>query len=158
MLLAARTWQQRFAVLDRAFVAKLSPGSPQCEIFWAWRTLEQTHGTIPVQRLADEIGWTRQHLSGAFRDAVGVTPKSAARVFRFERACRLIKDERASLTRVADSCGYFDQAHMTREWKALAGCSPRAWISNELPFLQDYEIAGRDNECDDSGAVHQPLL
>ncbi len=158
MLQSAHTWQQRFAILDRAFVSKLGPGSHRCEIAWAWRTLDQPHGTMPVQLLADEIGWTRQHFTGAFRDAIGVTPKSAARVFRFERACRLIKDERASLTRVAASCGYFDQAHMTREWKALAGCSPGAWISSELPFLQDYEIAGRDNECDDSRSVHQPLL
>jgi AraC-like DNA-binding protein len=110
---------------------------------------------VPIERLADEIGWNRWRLSGRFRDAIGVTPKSAARVFRFECACRLIKDERPGLAHVAASCGYFDQAHMTREWNALAGCSPRAWISSELPFLQDYEIGGCDNERDEFESVHQ---
>ena len=138
MLLAANTWRQCFAILDRAFISKLNPTSPQPEIAWAWRRLEKTHGAVPIRLLADEIGYSRQHFSGRFRDAIGVTPKSAARVFRFERACRLIKDERASLAHVAASCGYSDQAHMTREWNALAGCSPRAWIAGELPFLQDY--------------------
>jgi AraC-like DNA-binding protein len=38
--------------------------------------------------------------------------------------------------------GFHDQAHMVREWHALADCSPRAWILGELPFLQDYEIGG----------------
>jgi AraC-like DNA-binding protein len=163
MLLAARTWPQRFAILDRAFLSKLRPASPPPGIAWAWRRLGQTHGSVPVRRLADEIGWSRQHFRDRFRDAIGVTPKSAARVFRFERACRLIaggwiNGERASLARVAASCGYFDQAHMTREWNALAGCSPRAWISSELPFLQDYEIGGRDNEGDDPESVHQSFV
>jgi len=163
MLLAAGTWRQRFAILDRAFLSKFSPTNPEREIAWAWRRLEKTHGSVPVQRLADEIGWSRQHFSDRFRDAIGVTPKSAARVFRFERACRLIackwnNDERANLAGVAASCGYFDQAHMTHEWNALAGCSPTAWIARELPFLQDYEIGSRHNESDDFESVHQSFV
>jgi AraC-like DNA-binding protein len=38
---------------------------------------------------------------------------------------------------VAAVCGYFDQAHLTHEWRALAGCPPTVWIAEELPFLQD---------------------
>jgi AraC-like DNA-binding protein len=158
MLLAADTWRRRFAILDQAFLSKLNPTNPQPEIAWAWRTLENNHGSVPVQRLADEIGWSRQHFTEQFRDAIGVTPKSAARVFRFESACRLIMDEQPSLAHVAASCGYFDQAHMTREWNALAGCSPRAWVARELPFLQDYEIGGRDTESDDFESVHQSFV
>jgi hypothetical protein len=43
---------------------------------------------------------------------------------------------------VAVASGFHDQAHMVREWHALAGCSPREWIFGQLPFLQDYEIGG----------------
>jgi hypothetical protein len=35
---------------------------------------------------------------------------------------------------------------MTLEWNALAGCTPGSWIASELPFLQDYELAGHDDE------------
>ncbi len=145
-LFAAETWDQRFTILDRAFLSKLSPTSPQPEIAWAWQRLRKTHGLVPVQQLADQIGWSRQHFGNRFRDAIGVTPKSAARVIRFERARRLMKEERAGLAHTAASCGYFDQAHLTREWNALAGCSPREWIARELPFLQDYELGGCENE------------
>ena len=93
-----------------------------------------------------------------FRGAIGVTPKSAARVFRFERACRLIKDERPSLAHVAASCGYFDQSHMTREWNALAGCSPRTWIASELPFLQDYEIGGSYDGRDECESTYRSFV
>ncbi|MGH9722448.1 MAG: helix-turn-helix domain-containing protein [Bryobacteraceae bacterium] len=158
MLRAANTWRRRFAILDRALLSKLNPISPQPEIAWAWRRLQKANGAVPIERLADEIGWSRWRFSGRFRDAIGVTPKTAARVFRFERACQLIKDERPGLAHVAAACGYFDQAHMTREWNALAGCSPRAWISSELPFLQDYELGGRHNESHDLESVHQSFV
>ena len=158
ILLTADTWQQRFAILDRAFISKLNPVSVKPEISWAWGRLAKTHGTAAVQQLADKTGYSRRHFSELFRDATGVSPKSAARVFRFEYACRLIADKRLSLADVAISCGYYDQAHLTREWHALAGCSPKAWIVRELPFLQDYELGGRDNEPDDLGAVHQSFV
>ena len=150
-LVSARTWVQRFEILDRAFLARLrilgaDPVTSRTEISWAWGELARAHGCVPVQSLAREIGWSRRHFGERFRDVMGVAPKSAARVFRFERACRLIKDHRVPLAQVAAACGYFDQSHLTREWHSLAGSSPQAWIARELPFLQDYEVAGRDTE------------
>jgi transcriptional regulator GlxA family with amidase domain len=145
-------------MLDRAFVSKLSPASPRPEIAWAWRRLAKSHGSVRIQLLADEIGYSRRHFGECFREAIGVSPKAAARVFRFERACRLIADNRPSLAHVAIECGYHDQAHLTREWNALAGCSPKVWIARELPFLQDYELGGRDNESDDFESVHQSYV
>jgi AraC-like DNA-binding protein len=145
MLLAAPTWHERFAALDRALLLKLNPFGPQPEISWAWERLAKSHGAVPVQQLADEIGYSRRYFSERFRETIGVAPKLAARVFRFNRACRLIANNRLSLAEVAIGCGYYDQAHLTREWYAFARCSPKAWITRELPFLQDYEIGGNDN-------------
>ena len=122
MLLAAHTWQQRFATLDRAFASKLNPPSVQPEISWAWRRLAKTQGSVSVQQLADEIGYSRWHFTQRFRDGDRRCPKLAARVFRFERACRFIADKRSSLVQVAIECGYYDRPHLIREWRALAGC------------------------------------
>ncbi len=36
----------------------------------------------------------------------------------------------------AQTCGYFDQAHLPNEFNALAGCTPGTWIAEELPFRQ----------------------
>ena len=67
------------------------------------------------------------------------------RIFRFERAYGLISIRRLPLADVAAACGYADQAHMTRDWNAFTGASPKDWIVNELPFLQDYELSGGDD-------------
>lgn len=146
MLRSANSWHQCFAILDRAFASRIHSTNAQPEISWAWERLAKSHGTVRVQKLTDEIGYSRRHFSERFRDVIGVTPKFAGRVFRFERACRLIADHRLNLAHVAIRCGYYDQAHLTREWFAFAGCSPRTWVARDLPFLQDYELGGSDNE------------
>jgi AraC-like DNA-binding protein len=142
----AATWQARFAVLDDVFIRVLIPIERPAAVVWAWRQLAASHGLRSIEGLARSIGWSRPHLTERFRSEFGVTPKTAGRIFRFERACRLIKDTRPRLADVAVACGYYDQAHMTRDWHALAGRSPRAWIAGELPFLQDYELSGRDDD------------
>jgi AraC-like DNA-binding protein len=60
-------------------------------------------------------------------------------VLRFERArAALASGRHATLADVAAVAGYFDQAHMTRDWRDLAGCSPSTWLAEEeLPSVQD---------------------
>ncbi len=142
-LASTRSWSERFQILDQAFISRLQPARAVPEIIGAWRELARTHGGLRIGDLAGAAGWSRRHFVHRFRDSLGVTPKVAARVFRFERACWLIK-QRLTLADVAVASGYYDQAHMNREWRALAGCAPQAWIAAQLPFIQDYELAGGD--------------
>ena len=94
-----------------------------------------------MEALAAAIGWSRRHLTERFHHEVGITPKTLARIARFEHACALLRYGPRDLAGVAVTAGYYDHAHMTREWQALAGCTPTTWIAQELPFLQDYEFS-----------------
>jgi transcriptional regulator GlxA family with amidase domain len=63
-----------------------------------------------------------------------VTPKTAARILRFERATHLVRGARPErLAWIASKCGYHDQAHMTREFRTLAGITPAAYRAAALP-------------------------
>ena len=42
----------------------------------------------------------------------------------------------ATLARVAADCGFYDQAHLAREFRALAGCPPSQWLAEEFRFVQ----------------------
>jgi AraC-like DNA-binding protein len=140
-LACARSWPERFAVLDQVLARVLAPAPPAPEILWAWRKLAAAHGRLAVGALAREIGWSRRHFGERFRAEVGLAPKAAARVLRFERAQSLFAArEPGGIGAVAAACGYADQSHLTREWVALSGSTPRAWLADELPFLQDYEL------------------
>ena len=91
-----------------------------------------SHGLAPVGMLADQVGWSRRHLAQRFTTTFGLTPKVMSRVLRFERAKGLVQaPTRPSLASVAAACGYADQAHLTREWKALAGSAPTQWMRDD---------------------------
>jgi AraC-like DNA-binding protein len=145
-LAAVPAWSERFAILDDVLAARaVEPVSPSPELGEAWRRMRGADGMVRVAELAVEIGWSRRHFGERFRAEVGLAPKQAARVLRFERAGRLLRRGHGDLARLAAECGYYDQAHLSNEWRALAGCTPRTWIAEELPFLQDQEAyAGRD--------------
>lgn len=136
---SAAGWRESFAILDEVLVGwlKARPG-PAPEIARAWQMLASTAGAVEVSNLAAEVGYSRRHLTELFRRELGLTPKTAARVLRFERSRRLIASpERPGLAQVAAAAGYYDQAHMAREWSEIAGCSPTTWMAEELPSVQD---------------------
>jgi AraC-like DNA-binding protein len=138
-LRAAPDWAGRFAVLDEVLLqAATRERPPPDEVRRAWQLLVGSGGSIPVAELAADVGWSRRHLSERFAREVGLSPKQAGRVLRFERATALLRAlPPGGLAEVAARCGYFDQAHLSNEYRALAGCSPRTWLTEELPFLQD---------------------
>jgi len=136
-------WPERFAVLDEILLRRAgrNPGIAP-EVGWAWRQLLRAGGTPRVSELAAGTGWSERHLTSRFRAEIGLTPKAAARVIRFDRARKLLVRNLAGATpgyRLADlaaDCGYFDQAHLAREFRALAGCPPSRWLAEEFRNVQ----------------------
>lgn len=53
--------------------------------------IERAEGLVRIEGIAEEVGWSRRHLAARFRSTFGVTPKVAARLFRFEAATPLLK-------------------------------------------------------------------
>ncbi|HLS76166.1 MAG TPA: helix-turn-helix domain-containing protein [Nocardia sp.] len=139
------SWRARFAVCDEVLTRLASPDRTVApELSWAWRTVVDSAGTASVTRLADRIGWSRQHLTRRFSAEFGLAPKLAARITRFERARRMIASTPSfvTLAQVAASCGYYDQAHLNRDFAELAGCSPTTWLrEEEIPSVQDESTA-----------------
>jgi AraC-like DNA-binding protein len=132
---AATDWPARFAVLDHALGARLEIDQrPPAEVCRAWQRLLASSGTVSIRALAEEVGWSERHLANKFRTEVGLSPKSAARVIRFQRARRLV-GLRAGAD-VAAECGYFDQAHLARDFVAFSGLSPTGWLAAEHPAPQ----------------------
>lgn len=129
----ATGWDDRLDLVEGWIAARLDRAAPAPpEIAWACARLERTGGTLPVGALSDEIGWSRRHLAARFRAQVGVTPKALARLLRFERAVALLAGARAGeveLGQVALDCGYYDQAHFNRDFRAFAGVPPTVYLA-----------------------------
>jgi AraC-like DNA-binding protein len=128
-------------VVQTALVSALGRHGPSDMRAEVGRSLGQLTCGRHVQAVADEVGFSRRHLGELVRAESGLSPKQFQRVARFERSHQLVRAGRP-LALVAANCGYVDQAHLTRDWTALAGCSPRVWMRRELPFVQDAEPGG----------------
>jgi len=136
---SAADWEQRFAAVDSVLLRVLRPErGVRSEIVHAWATLERSNGGIRIAELADEVGFSPRHLDTLLHRETGLGPKTAARVFRFDRATRLLAAG-TPIAAVAAACGYADQSHLTREFTALAGCSPGTWVAEEFRIVQDDE-------------------
>jgi AraC-like DNA-binding protein len=133
-LAAAPDWPQRFAMLEAELEAIAVRGRGEQgvlpEVGYAWDRLEETGGNLRIADLAREAGWSRRHLAEKFRVETGLAPKAAARVIRFERACnRLRGPDRPPLAQVAADGGYVDQAHLSRDFRDLAGLTATEWLA-----------------------------
>jgi AraC-like DNA-binding protein len=134
-LACAAGWTARFAILDRFILDRVQRARrPSPDVDWAWRRLRATGGLLPVGELARELGCSRRHLIGRFREQIGPAPKTAARLVRFQRTVRLLeRHERDRFAEIAQRCGYYDQAHMNREFRELAGTAPGEFVARLLP-------------------------
>lgn len=80
---------------------------------------------VPVRVLTGELGMTPNRFIRHFRAAVGLTPKRFARVRRFGRVLESVElGRRVDWSSVAVGCGYFDQAHLIREFREFSGMNP----------------------------------
>jgi len=131
----ASSWEARFDLMDRVLARRLAAARPlEPELEGAWRRLVATAGAVPVAELAREAGWSRRHFTARFTRATGLAPKTFARVLRFQRAKNLLGAAGGpSLCEVALNCGYYDQAHLNRDFRAFAGCRPTELMARRLP-------------------------
>lgn len=139
-LSAADTWTARFAILDEALVRQIgrTTGEAPPEVRHAWRRLTGTTAPPPMNTLANEVGWSRRHLTKRFHQEVGLPPRQLRRVLRFERSLTLLRTGQwRTMADLAAAAGYHDQPHLLHEWADLAGCTPTTWLTQEHPYIQD---------------------
>ncbi|WP_412074720.1 helix-turn-helix domain-containing protein [Streptomyces xanthophaeus] len=120
------SWQDRLALTD-GFLRRRAEAAPPmaAEVAATWDAIVAGRGRVRVGDLAASCGWSRKRLWARFSSQVGLTPKRAAMLVRFDHAARaLLAGEPVGV--VAAACGYADQSHLHRDVQALAGCTPGA--------------------------------
>ncbi|ROU04100.1 helix-turn-helix domain-containing protein [Histidinibacterium lentulum] len=126
---ATDDWPGRFALVER-FLQGRFLHAPSALTEGAWTLMMRAHASLRVEQLAAELGVSRKHLSRRFQHEIGLRPKTVARILRFRRSLTTIRAAGGStdLADIAAAGGYADQAHMTREFQALGGGTPRSLI------------------------------
>lgn len=103
-------------------------------------------GTVKVEPLAGELGVSRRLLEMKFKAVYGISPKHLARNIRLRKAAKLLAaSQTPSLTETAYACGYFDQSHFIRDFKAVTGKTPSRFFRH-TPLVYDLLVKKADAE------------
>jgi len=147
-LAGARSWEDRFAVTEAWLIRRCQAGSRAVrrsldpEVAWAWNRMLAGHGRVRVDTLAAEVGWSRKRLWSRFYAQIGLQPKRAAKLVRFDHAAHRLAAGDAAAQVAADG-GYTDQSHLHRDVVAFTRTTP-ALVADE-PWLAVDDIVWPDH-------------
>jgi len=97
--------------------------------------IQSNEGRCSVTEISELLGWSPRHLERQFLSRIGIGPKTLVRTIRFQTLLKLIRTSSPpEWSTLALDCGFFDQAHLIREFKRFSGESPQAF------FSQDYAL------------------
>lgn len=126
-LLQARTIPELLYGLSRAIAARAPSESTSARLARrAARRFEASE--TRVETVAAELGVSTRHLHRAFVDSIGLAPKEFARGVRLQRAIREATRSR-DWSAIARDAGYYDQAHLIGDFRALTGLTPTAFVA-----------------------------
>ncbi|MFB7876139.1 helix-turn-helix domain-containing protein [Nocardia sp. NPDC056064] len=142
-LRVAPGWDARFAIVRAELLRRGAAGSRvDPEVAFAWRRIVVSQGRIRVDALAGEVGWSRKRLWARCKAQLGVTPKQAAQLVRFDNAAhRLAAGDSPAV--VSAESGYADQSHLSRAAVSFTGLTPATLATAPWLSVDDVAWAGR---------------
>ena len=107
------------------------------EVAAAWQVAQATGGRRRIEELARTVQLSPRQLRTLMIAETGLSPKQLCRQFRFDGVVARLANGDRTLAQIAADGGYADQAHLTREFRQVAGCSPTQWLAEERRNIQD---------------------
>jgi AraC-like DNA-binding protein len=95
--------------------------------------IAKQHGVISISRLARALSVNSRKLERNFLERVGLGPKRLCRILRFQRVLQAVERfNTGEWAAVAVECGYYDQAHLIRDFRDFSGLTPAALFSADM--------------------------
>jgi AraC-like DNA-binding protein len=117
---------ERLAILGATVRPPASTPNP---VQRAIETVTSSHGDIDLDWVARQAGMSERQFRRRCLEESGLAPKQLCRVLRFRRACAL-GERGLPWGLIAAEAGYFDQAHLIRDFREFTGDTPMSVFSN----------------------------
>lgn len=136
-LLDAPTPQAKFRVLETTLRDQLTASNTPSFVDEAVAIVRAHEGNLSVNTLVEQTGYSHRHVVDRFRVRVGLSPKRFCRVVRFQAMLSRAQNDAVDWSQLALACGYYDQAHLIRDFQAFASMTPTAY-RNRAPAEQNH--------------------
>jgi AraC-like DNA-binding protein len=136
-VLTATTPRAMLEVLERCLLEILkAPGRLHPAVIYMAGELNICAGPARVHAVTERIGLSQRRLAQLFHEQVGVSPKTFHRVRRFQHTLQRLRGVRqVDWADLAVECGYYDQAHLSRDFRQIAGMTPSAYLAAATEHL-----------------------
>jgi AraC-like DNA-binding protein len=134
-----QTIEERFKVAEGFLLEKLKQFQRKEEnTDNAIKLIRKTKGELSIEDICAATGIPKKQLERKFVAAVGVTPKLFSRITRFLFICQHLEEQKhKTLTQLTHDCGFYDQAHFIKEFKAFSGFTPKAFYEKANIYFSE---------------------
>ena len=125
----------RVALLEAALRRRLAAGdgAPHPAALHAAQLIAASGGRRPLREVADAVGLGERRLQQLFRQQVGLSPGAWRRLARLHACLRALRRPAvAGWAELALDGGFYDQAHLANEFKALCGLTPTEFLGRAI--------------------------
>jgi AraC-like DNA-binding protein len=138
-LYQASTIEAKFWTLEQKLCRKLTENAARLDVVqYALQSISSQKGTLSIKALSENIGISQKHLASQFKKYVGVSPKTMARLYRFQQVLHTIDPAQpTNWTQIAYDFDYYDQSHFNKEFAAFTGFSPTEYMANRYAVYGD---------------------
>lgn len=107
-------------------------------VSYAIGNIERAGGSVSIKDVAARAGCSTRQLERRFRNSVGISPKLFSRMQRFQDVLRVAGGPDSDWIKAAVRCGYYDQAHLIRDFREFSGKTPTALLDREIDFTRRF--------------------
>ena len=140
---SARTLAEKAAAADAFLLSQLRDPKYESQLLALAATIIDRSGLVSVDQLASDAGVSSRQLERRFQREVGLGPKLLARILRFQQVFRAVEQGNAAWADVAVECGYYDQAHLIRDFNQFAQQTPAVLFASQSPLTESFTRKGR---------------
>lgn len=106
----------------------------------------ESGGLVLVDQLANDAGISSRQLERRFLREIGLGPKLLARIIRFQQVFRAVEQRDAAWATVAIECGYYDQAHLIRDFHQFAHETPAVLFGHQSALTESFTRKARKSD------------
>jgi AraC-like DNA-binding protein len=130
----AQTFYARIILATEALLRFVPGIRPLTSIMSTAHLLRPSDESVRIANVAHDSTMSIRNYRRQFAAEIGMSPKTFARVARFERAIDLKRTSENSWMDIAHDLGYFDQMHMIKDFRMLGGGTPGGLVHPDSDF------------------------